>query len=89
MNPDNMAWLDQMAGCFPAMKSVKTWIRHNDPHPALSLRHAARPRATADFFQAGMIPGEGKETQKRGERAKSASLARFFELPAKMFDFSS
>jgi hypothetical protein len=36
-----------------------------------------------------MIPGEGKETQNRGERAKSASLARFFEFPVKMSDLLS
>jgi hypothetical protein len=36
-----------------------------------------------------MIPGEGKESQKRGERAKSASLARFFEFRAKMSDLLS
>jgi hypothetical protein len=36
-----------------------------------------------------MIPGEGKEPQKRGERAKRASLARFFEFPAKMSDLLS
>jgi hypothetical protein len=36
-----------------------------------------------------MIPGEGKESQKRGERAKTASLARFFEVPAKMSDIFS
>jgi hypothetical protein len=38
------------------------------------------------FFPGKMIPGEGKETQKRGERAKNASLARFFEFLAKLSD---
>jgi hypothetical protein len=38
------------------------------------------------LFPGRMIPGEGKEPQKRGERAKSASLARFFEVPVKMSD---
>jgi hypothetical protein len=44
------------------------------------------PEQRLSFFLGRMIPGEGNESQKRGERAKSASLARFFEFPTKMSD---